>query len=247
MRLILLLFFSLIHLLCQAQEHKPNIIIINIDDLGWRDVGFMGSQFYETPVIDALAKEGMIFTSAYAGASNCAPSRASLMTGLWPTRHGIYTVGSAERGKSSERKLIPVANTDTLSTHFKTLAQSLQEAGYNTCMAGKWHLSDDPTSYGFDVNIGGGHNGHPQSYYPPYGNVKLQGDNKSYLTDLIMDKTIAFVNSSSKDKPFFLYYASYAVHTPIQKVDSLRYKFEGKQPWEGQSNVDYATMLNNED
>jgi len=232
---------------CYAQHKRPNIIIINIDDLGWRDVGFMGSRFYETPIIDQLASQGMIFTNAYAAASNCAPSRACLMSGLETPRHGIYTVGTSERGKSADRKLVPVKNIEVLSPRFKTLPQSLQENGYTTCMAGKWHLSNDPLLYGFDVNIGGAENGHPTSYFPPYGNVKLTGLDNEHLTDLIMDKTIDFVNASEENKPFFLYYASYAVHTPIQKIDSLMYKFEGKEPWNGQSNKAYATMINNED
>ena len=77
---------------------KPNIVLINVDDLGWRDLGFMGSKFYETPNIDNLSKQGMVFTNGYASASNCAPSRACLMTGKWTPRHGIYTVSSSERG-----------------------------------------------------------------------------------------------------------------------------------------------------
>lgn len=76
---------------------KPNIIIINIDDLGWKDVGYMGSEYYETPNIDNLSALGMVFTNGYAASANCAPSRASLMTGQWTPRHEIYTVGSSER------------------------------------------------------------------------------------------------------------------------------------------------------
>ena len=80
--------------------------------MGWKDVGFMGSEYYETPNIDQLAKQGMIFTNGYAAAANCSPSRASLMTGLWTTRHGIYTVGSSERGNVRDRKLIPIKNNE---------------------------------------------------------------------------------------------------------------------------------------
>src|SRR5436190_1834413 len=108
--LVLIILFNY----TEAQSKRPNILIINIDDMGWRDVGFMGSQFYETPVIDALAAKGMVFTNAYAAASNCAPSRACLMSGQWTPRHGIYTVATSERGKSADRKLVPVKNTETL-------------------------------------------------------------------------------------------------------------------------------------
>jgi len=247
LRIALALVLNLIFGFCIAQNKRPNILIILVDDMGWRDVGFMGSKFYETPEMDALAAKGMVFTNAYAGASNCAPSRACLMSGQWTPRHGIYTVGNSDRGKSVNRKLIPAKNTETLNGNFKTLAQSLKDNGYTTCMAGKWHLSDNPTPYGFDVNIGGSHAGAPGSYYPPYKNISLSGPNHKYLTDLIMDKTVDFVNNVADDKPFFLYYATYAVHTPIQKIDSLMYKFNNKASWEGQANKDYATMVNNED
>jgi len=140
---------------------KPNILLINIDDMGWRDVGFMGSEFYETPNLDALAADGMIFTNAYASAANCAPSRACMMSGQWTPRHGVYTVASSERGKSRDRILIPTPNTTTLPDSQYIITEALKDAGYLTCHAGKWHLNDDPTSQGFDVNIGGNHSGNP--------------------------------------------------------------------------------------
>ena len=97
----------------------------------------------------------MVFTNAYASASNCAPSRANLMSGQWPQRHGIYTVGSSERGKSKNRKLIPTPNTKTLDEGFITLAEALKNNGYTNASMGKWHLGEDPKTQGFDVNIGG--------------------------------------------------------------------------------------------
>lgn len=149
------------------KSDKPNIVLINIDDMGWRDTGFMESDFYETPNLDALADRGMIFTNGYATAANCAPSRACMMTGKWTPRHEIYTVGTSERGKAEHRKLIPIENTTVLDTAFNTLPEVLKANGYVICHAGKWHLSEDPRDHGFDINIGGGHNGHPRSYYPP--------------------------------------------------------------------------------
>ena len=110
----LLLISIIILAISGCDKSQPNIILINIDDMGWRDVGFMGSEFYETPNIDKLAKSGMVFTNAYATASNCAPSRACLMSGQWTPRHGIYTVGTSERGKSRDRKLLPTENSITI-------------------------------------------------------------------------------------------------------------------------------------
>lgn len=228
---------------------RPNILLINIDDLGWRDVGFMGSEFYETPHIDQLAQRGMVFTNAYAAAANCAPSRACMLTGLWTPRHGIYTVDNSDRGKSSDRKLIPTPNQTTLSDQIKVIPEVLKQNGYVTCLAGKWHLSDDPLKRGFDVNIGGSHAGNPGSYYPPYTNVQsLTAPSPDYnLTDLITDKALEFLNSVKKDQPFFLYYATYAVHTPIQAVKKLLPKYTGKASSNGQKNAAYASMIENMD
>ena len=111
--IFLLLLLGLLALAGCEKPH-PNILLINIDDMGWRDVGFMGSEFYETPNIDRLAESGMVFTNGYATASNCAPSRACLMSGQWTPRHGIFTVGTSERGKSRDRKLIPTKNSTIL-------------------------------------------------------------------------------------------------------------------------------------
>ncbi len=229
----------------QEVYSKPNIILINVDDMGWKDVGFMGSEYYETPNIDYLAGQGMVFTNGYAAASNCAPSRACLMTGKWTPRHGIYTVNSSERGHSKDRKLVPTVNTEILAEEHEIIPKVLKKNGYTTCHAGKWHLSKDPLEYGFDLNIGGGHNGLPISYYPPYKNVKIEKGNSQYLTDLVMEKAIEFVDTIAS--PFFLYYSPYAVHTPIMPVDSLLHKYEKKLAWNGQGNPNYATMVDNLD
>ncbi|MCK5820596.1 MAG: sulfatase [Bacteroidales bacterium] len=220
---------------------------MNIDDMGWRDVGFMGSEYYETPNLDALAAEGMIFTQAYASAANCAPSRACMMSGQWTPRHGIYTVGSSKRGKSKNRKLIPTKNNTILGDENYILAEALKDAGYVTCHAGKWHLNDDPTTQGFDVNIGGTHAGHPSSYYPPYKNVPLEASEKNdYLTNLIMDKVLEFLDSVGSS-PFFLNYSPYAVHSPIHPIRDLLPKYTNKAEWNGQNNAKYATMIENLD
>lgn len=227
---------------------KPNILLINIDDMGWRDVGFMGSQYYETPNLDALAADGMIFSNAYAGAANCAPSRACLMSGQWTPRHKIYTVTNSDRGKSKDRKIIPTPNNEYMADDNLLLPEVLKQNGYTTCHAGKWHLTDDPLLCGFDVNIGGSHAGNPGSYYPPYKSVpSLTAPSEDYyLTNLVMDKTLEFLKSLD-ETPFFMYYSPYAVHTPIQPVKALQPKYEGKAEWNGQNNAKYATMVENLD
>lgn len=230
-----------------SKEERPNIILINIDDMGWKDVGFMGSKYYETPTIDALAAEGMIFNQAYAAAANCAPSRACLMSGENTPRHGVYTVNNSDRGKSKDRKLIPVKNNFTIDENFLLLPEILKQNGYTTCHAGKWHITKDPKNQGFDVNIGGSHAGNPGSYYPPYKNVpSIQASNNEYLTDIVMNMTLDFVQKNHSD-PFFLYYSPYAVHTPIHPVKSLLDKYKSKPPSDGQNNPEYATMVENLD
>ncbi|MET2984304.1 sulfatase [Aureibaculum conchae] len=245
--LAFLLFFSCNKNKDEKKEEtvKPNIVLINIDDLGWKDLSFMGNDYFETPNLDALSKEGMVFTNGYASAANCAPSRANLMTGQWPQRHGIYTVGNSDRGKSKFRKLIPTKNTTTLVDSFLTLPEVLKNNGYATAHAGKWHLTDNPLDNSFDINIGGSHAGHPSGYYPPFKNIDLEAEDGKRLTDLIMDKTIDFVKSSSE--PFFLNYSPYAVHTPIQPVKELVGKYKTKTSKQGHNNANYATMIENMD
>ena len=250
---IVLQLMLLITMLSCATNDKhstqPNIVLINIDDMGWNDVSFMGSEYYDTPHIDALANQGIVFTQGYAASANCAPSRASIHSGKWTTRHQIYTVANSDRGKASDRKLIPIRNTTVLDKKFTTLSQKLKKQGYLTCHSGKWHLSDDPLEYGFDVNIAGGPQGAPGSYYPPFGNnkrqIKVEKGKSEYLTDLIMENTLLFLDDVNA--PFFLNYSPYAVHTPIHPVDTLLYKYKNKPPYKGQKNPRYATMVENLD
>jgi arylsulfatase A-like enzyme len=213
--------------------------------MGWTDTGFMGSSYYETPNLDLLSELGMVFTNGYASAANCAPSRANLMTGKWSQRHGIYTVGSSERGRSIHRKIIPTKNTTILDSSHIILPEILQQYGYKTIHSGKWHLSNNPLEYGFDINIGGGKSGNPGSYYPPYKNLTIEKGKHEYLTDLIMEKTLASMDSMSN--PFFINYSPYAVHTPIQAAPNLLEKYEQKEPSSGHNNAAYASMIENLD
>lgn len=238
-------YFVLLLLYSCNPELPVNIVIINVDDLGWKDLSVMGSEYYETPHIDSLFSKGMTFSNAYAAASNCAPSRASMMTGLWTTRHGIFTVGNSDRGKAKHRKLVPIKNKTVLSDSIPTLPEILKQKGFHTIHAGKWHISKDPLLRGIDINIGGASNGHPRSYYPPYINVDLHPDTCIRLTDYIMEQTIRHIDTVQT--PFFLNYAPYAVHTPIQAIEPLYEKYDSKDGSNGQSNAEYATMIENLD
>ncbi len=239
----LFLFLSALPLFSQ----RPNIILILADDLGWRDVGYMGSRFYETPSIDRLAASGMVFTDAYANAPNCAPSRAALLTGLYAPRTGIYTVNSPARGRSIYRRLIPAPNKTVLDTSFVTIAEALRKNGYVCASIGKWHLGDPPLfgpeAQGFDLNVAGWHSGHPKSYFSPYHNPYLpDGPEGEYLTDRLTAEAEMFIERN-KDRPFFLYFPHYAVHTPLQAKDSLIDLFRGRPPDGGQHHAVYAAMI----
>lgn len=229
---------------CKARlEKKPNIILIVIDDLGWKDLGCNGSLFYETPHIDRLAEAGVMFTNAYAPAANCAPSRASYLTGKYTPRHGIYTVNSSERGESRTRKIIPVANKTILDDGQRTVAEELREMGYVTVHIGKWHLGENPKTQGFDMNVGGSVYGHPKSYFSPYQNKYLvDGPEGEHLTDRLTDEALRFLNSAG-NKPFFLHLSYYAVHTPIQPKEEIVEKYRQKQPSGRQNNPRYAAMV----
>lgn len=227
---------------------RPNVVFFLIDDLGWRDVGFMGSTYYETPHIDRLAKSGMVFTNAYTCGPNCAPTRACLMSGQYSPRHGIYTVGSSERGNAKQRKLIPVRNTTVLRDGIVTLAESLKAAGYRTAHMGKWHLGPDPKTQGFAVNVGGTQAGSPPGgYFSPYRNRALtNGPRGEYLTDRLTDEALQFLDAA-REKPFFLYLAHYAVHTPLQAKPELIRKYRRKPGTKYHNNPTYAAMIDSVD
>lgn len=236
------------------KNDRPNIVLIFADDLGWTDLKCTGSDFYETPSIDSLRSKGVLFTRAYSNAANSAPTRASLMTGLYSPRHGVYTVNPPERGKASERKLIPYKNKAELPTSFVLLPRLLKSAGYRTIHIGKWHLGSEenatgPLSHGFDVNIGGGSEGTPRSYFSPYqshngiAHYNLPpGEDGEYLTDRLTSEAIDQIYKSN-DAPFFLYLAHHAVHTPLQAKPELIDKYKKKQPGNRHYNPIYAAMV----
>ncbi len=233
----------------EASRSRPNIVLIFIDDLGWADLGYSGSTFHETPHIDRLAQQGMVFSNAYANAPNCAPSRACLMTGQYGPRHGVFTVGDPARGNDTFRRLVPVPNRLDLDKKFVTIAEALQSAGYRTASMGKWHLGPDPTQHGFDVNIAGREWGSPSGggYHSPlrYPNLRVE-EKGEYLTDRLTDEACGFLEAN-RDRPFFLYLTHYAVHTPLQGKAALIEKYRSKPPGEHQKNSVYAAMIESVD
>ncbi|MFO7621537.1 MAG: sulfatase [Bacteroidales bacterium] len=222
-------------------ENKPNIVFILIDDLGWKDVGYMGSQYYETPGIDRLARGGMIFTQAYANASNSAPTRACLLTGQYTPRHGLFTVSNSDRGKAEDRRLIPVINSEEISPDKITINEALKSSGYISAAIGKWHIGLNPIQHGFDIGFDRVDLGYKGGHFNTDG---------EYLTDRLTDEAIKFIkenNPKVTGKPFFLCLSHHAVHTPIQAKKDISLKYEQK-PGDGcHGNADYAAMIESVD
>ncbi len=241
-----------------AAKRKPNVVLILVDDMGWTDLGCFGSSYYETPNVDKLATGGMKFTNGYAACAVCSPTRAAVLTGRYPTRHGItdWIRGSETKvnpvgyDKAKNRKLMTPKNHFFMELKEVTIAEILKEAGYATCHVGKWHLGGTsfyPESQGFDYNIGGSHWGHPhKGFFDPYQIHTLE-DRKAgeYLTDREGDEAVKFIREH-KEQPFFLYMAHYAVHSPIQAKKETIEKYQNK-PVTNQKYPKYAAMVESVD
>lgn len=254
----------------RAQQVRPNIVIINIDDLGWTDLSVQGSTYVETPHIDGLAAQGMRFTNAYSAAAICSPSRAALLTGRYPARLGItdwirarFQGGTIPADRKNPTQyvggpkdpLLTPPNSLWMEHGEVTLAELLKPAGYISAHIGKWHLGADdwyPETQGFDVNIGGSDYGQPPTYFDPYfkqgqGDIPTLKPRKQgeYLTDREADEAVAFIRSN-RGRPFFLHLAHYAVHTPIQARADLTARYAAK-PKTNQKNPEYAAMVHSVD
>lgn len=246
----LFFYLSLLATSSIASTHdQPNIVYINVDDLGWSDLGYNNhSGVFNTPNINRLAAKSLKLTDAYAGAANCAPSRAVLMSGQYTPRHGIYTVSPSDRGNNKTRKLIPIKNKNTLDDSNITLAEMLKSAGYTTGHFGKWHLGDDPKTQGFDYNVAGHNKGHPKIYFSPYDLPFItNGPDGEYLTDRLTTEAINWIQSlkqnHNKTKPFFLYFPFYTVHTPIQAIESIKQKYINQPGIRSEKHATYAAMV----
>ncbi len=230
MRFLVLIPLVLSIVCCEPIPKKPNLVFILVDDLGWKDLGYMGSEFYETPHIDQFSKQSVNFTNAYSSGSVCSPSRAAILTGRHPVRLQItdWIPGLGSEG----RMLTTPAISNELSLEETTLTERLKVNGYKTFFAGKWHLGDTafyPEDQGFDINIGGHDKGSPPGgYYAPYKNPVLEdGPEGEYLTDRLTEESLQFLDNVGDD-PFMLYLSFYTVHTPIQANKKYLKKFEDK-------------------
>jgi len=214
----------------------PNIIVMLIDDMGWTDLGCYGSNYYETPHIDQLAKDGMRFTQAYSACTVCSPTRAAMLTGKSPARLHI-TDWIAGHVPDNSRLVIPKW-TLQLPMEEETLAERLKTRGYATASIGKWHLGGEefyPTKHGFDVNIAGTDKGSPPSYFSPYKIATLpDGPKDEFLSDRLTSEAVKFIEKN-KAKPFFVYLPHYGA------------KYQAKKADRGHSNPVYAALVESVD
>ncbi len=225
---------------CKLQAPPPNFVFILVDDLGWADLSCYGSLFYETPRIDGLAASGVRFTSAYAACPVCSPTRASILTGKFPARlkttdyFGAPQPDRIPQHWTRNKPLLPAPYVEHLPLEEVTLAESLQEEGYATFFAGKWHLGREgyyPEDQGFEVNRGGWERGGPyggNKYFSPYGNPRLSdGPEGEHLPDRLAEETCMFIEEM-RDRPFLAYLSFYSVHTPLISRPDLEDKYRSK-------------------
>ena len=250
---------------------SPNVILIVVDDLGWMDLSCQGSDYYKTPHIDRIAKEGVRFTNGYAACAVCSPTRAALQTGRYPARIGVTDwirslfqrgkVGTPDRNPTEyvggkNRKLLCPPNPFWMEHDEVTIAEVLGSHGYKTAYIGKWHLGDEawyPPGQGYDENRGGCDYGQPPSYFDPYNQPKhrhpmiragipsLPGRQKGEFLTHREADEAVQLIRQWKDQPFFINLGHYAVHTPIQAIDEVAAKY--KKEGKSDVNAKYAAMV----
>lgn len=255
----------------ETRPASPNVILIVVDDLGWMDLSCQGSDYYKTPHIDRIAKEGVRFTNGYAACAVCSPTRAALQTGRYPARIGVTDwirslfqrgkVGTPDRNPTEyvggkNRKLLCPPNPFWMEHDEVTIAEVLGSHGYKTAYIGKWHLGDEawyPPGQGYDENRGGCDYGQPPSYFDPYNQPKhrhpmiragipsLPGRQKGEFLTHREADEAVQLIRQWKDQPFFINLGHYAVHTPIQAIDEVAAKY--KKEGKSDVNAKYAAMV----
>lgn len=238
----ILLFLFLSQTVSAQKIKQPNIVFFLVDDLGWTDLGSFGSTFYETPNLDRLAKSGIKFTQAYTASPVCSPTRASIMTGKYPSKmyntdwFGAPQPDEIQRHWTRDKPLKPAYYEPNLALGEITLAEAFKVSGYKTFFAGKWHLGEEeshwPEHQGFDINKGGNSKGAPSTgnkYFSPYENPRLEnGPEGEYLPERLAKETADFIREN-RDTPFFAMLSFYSVHTPLMTTKALEEKYLAKK------------------
>ena len=259
-QLVMLLCF--LHLTFAAEADQPkNVIFILADDLGWNDTSiYQHNKFYETPNIDALAQKGMTFTQAFSNSPLCSPTRASILTGQTPARHGILNpnietptvrLTSSERSSGPRNQLSTIPLTATrLDTSLPTLVKVLKNEGYHTAHFGKWHLGSSPYSpleHGFDIDIphfsgSGPYGGYlaPWSFAP---NLTPETEEEHIDIRLAKEAKKWILNNHSRG-PFYVNFWPFSVHAPFNaKQDVVDHFINKRSPFNSQRSATYAGMV----
>ena len=195
---------------------KPNVLFVLCDDLGWRDVGYVGNAYVRTPRLDALAAQGRVFTQAYSASPVCSPSRAALLTGRSPARLGLTDWLPGGKVDPASLLLQPKTRAE-LPVGTRTIAQRLGEAGWRCGWIGKWHLgAPSAKQHGFAVEVGNNGKGQPRRFTAPYDLADLaDAPAGEYLTDRQGAEAVRFIRANATT-PWFLGLSFYAPHTPLQ-------------------------------
>lgn len=240
---VILLCFACASCNFQSEKEKTNFVFFLVDDMGWMDIGANGSSFYETPNIDQLAKEGMLFTQAYAASPVCSPTRASILTGKNPARINLTQWIGGPGNPNYERNL-PLEEA--------LFPEMLQQAGYKTAFMGKWHLNNVageetfwPDKHGFDINVGGHFRGGlyiKNKFFSPWDIPNLEnGPEGEYMTDRLAQEAVQFIDTQEED-PFLLYLSFYSVHAPFDAPEDRVEKYTQKKEKLGLTDEDrFAT------
>lgn len=252
--------------LCQSHEKdQPNVILILADDLGYGDLSCYGSESISTPNIDRLAKEGVKFTSFYANGAECTPTRAALLTGRYQHRVGGLECAIGLNGVGRYADAIRLDKTHDLGlpANYSAIPSMLNKVGYNTALIGKWHLGYEPKfqpkAHGFNFSLGpiGGEVDYFEHSIPIgmflgkmingehdfYRNGIEQHREGYYLTDLITDESVSWINNQKKNKPFFLFVPYTAVHKPYQGPDDYIGRKLTVEEQDAKSKEKYKAML----
>jgi len=246
------------------RHDRTNVVLILIDDLGWKDSGCYGSHYYRTPSIDRLARDGMRFTDGYAACNVCSPTRAAVLTGRYPARLLLTQWLPSGRWNRTRHRMREGRYLSNLPLEEVTIAEAMREAGYRTAFMGKWHLGTEtyyyPEHQGFDINTAGRDYGAPGSYFFPFtGSWKipttgqtlhkatpLAGQNGDYLIDRLAEEAEQFIRESA-DRPFFLMLSHYAVHAPLQGKPDKTARYEKIPKRRRQGPPAYAAMVESVD
>lgn len=217
-----------------AADDRPNVIIVLCDDLGYGDLGINGHPHIQTPHLDRLAKEGILFTNFYSTAPVCSPSRVGLLTGRSPNRAGVYDwIPEAGSPKSDAREQVHMRKEEV------TIAHLLKRAGYATCMAGKWHcnaafnspLQPQPGDAGFDHWLATQNNASPSHENPVnyVRNGEAIGEVEGFSCQIATSEVIGWLQGhqeNNSEQPFFVYLAFHEPHEPVASPAELVRRYE---------------------